>query len=87
MFPFHICLPDSMEGPTPVSALIHSATMVVAGVFLVARLFPIFSIVSENALEVVAVIGGFSTSEGGNGGCYMALLDNQGNVENNKECK
>ena len=56
MFPLHIWLPDAMEGPTPVSALIHAATMVVAGVFLVARLFPVFSM-SPPALEVVAYVG------------------------------
>jgi len=61
MFPLHIWLPDAMEGPTPVSALIHAATMVVAGVFLVARLFPMFYHVGDGfALRVVAVVGAFS---------------------------
>ena len=59
MFPFHIWLPDAMEGPTPVSALIHAATMVVAGVFLVARLFPIFAF-DVSALAVVKYVGAFS---------------------------
>jgi len=58
-FPLHIWLPDAMEGPTPVSALIHAATMVAAGVFMVARLFPIFSS-SPDAMLVVAYIGGFT---------------------------
>ncbi len=56
MLPLHIWLPDAMEGPTPVSALIHAATMVVAGVFLVARLFPVFSM-SPPALEIVSYVG------------------------------
>jgi NADH-quinone oxidoreductase subunit L len=59
MFPLHIWLPDAMEGPTPVSALIHAATMVVAGVYLVARLFPVFSI-DAAALQVVTYIGALS---------------------------
>ena len=56
MFPLHIWLPDAMEGPTPVSALIHAATMVVAGVYLVARLFPLFSLDPE-ALALVRYTG------------------------------
>ncbi len=58
-FPLHTWLPDAMEGPTPVSALIHSATMVSAGVFLVARTFPLFEH-SAQAVTTVAIIGGFT---------------------------
>jgi len=60
MFPLHIWLPDAMEGPTPVSALIHAATMVVAGVYLVARLFGIYA-GAPDALAVIAFIGAFTS--------------------------
>ncbi|MBP3535993.1 MAG: NADH-quinone oxidoreductase subunit L [Muribaculaceae bacterium] len=56
MLPLHIWLPDAMEGPTPVSALIHAATMVVAGVYLVARLFPLY-LMEESALVIITVVG------------------------------
>jgi len=59
-FPLHTWLPDAMEGPTPVSALIHAATMVAAGVYLVARFFPVFA-ESEDALLTIAIIGSITT--------------------------
>ncbi len=59
-FPLHVWLPDAMEGPTPISALIHAATMVAAGVYLLARVFPILSIDGSNALPVIALVGGIT---------------------------
>ena len=58
-FPLHTWLPDAMEGPTPVSALIHAATMVAAGVFLVARFFPVFE-ASETMMHILVLVGGFT---------------------------
>lgn len=56
MMPLHIWLPDAMEGPTPVSALIHAATMVVAGVYLIARMFPVYCL-DESAMDFIVIIG------------------------------
>ncbi len=61
MFPLHIWLPDAMEGPTPVSALIHAATMVVAGVYLVARMFPLFIGYAPDVLPIIAYVGAFTS--------------------------
>src|SRR5687768_11396656 len=65
-FPLHVWLPDSMEGPTPISALIHAATMVTAGIFMVARMSPLFEL-TETALSFMLVIGGITT-------LFMALV-------------
>src|SRR3954467_11931073 len=65
-FPLHVWLPDSMEGPTPISALIHAATMVTAGIFMVARMSPLYEL-SETARSVVIVIGAITT-------LFMALV-------------
>ncbi len=65
-FPLHVWLPDSMEGPTPISALIHAATMVTAGIFMVARMSPLFEL-SETALSVVLIIGAITA-------LFMGLL-------------
>ena len=60
MFPLHIWLPDAMEGPTPVSALIHAATMVVAGVYQIARLFPLWIQYAPESLSMVVWVGAFT---------------------------
>jgi NADH-quinone oxidoreductase subunit L len=60
LFPLHVWLPDAMEGPTPVSALIHAATMVVAGVYLVARLYPVYAYSGTAVLQVVLYVGALS---------------------------
>ena len=60
MFPLHIWLPDAMEGPTPVSALIHAATMVVAGVYQIARLFPLWIQYAPESLSIVVWVGAFT---------------------------
>src|SRR3990170_852857 len=65
-FPLHVWLPDSMEGPTPISALIHAATMVTAGIFMVARMSPLFEL-SDTARSFVLVIGGITAF-------FMALV-------------
>ena len=60
LFPLHIWLPDAMEGPTPVSALIHAATMVVAGVYLIARLYPVYAFSDPAVLQIVLYVGALS---------------------------
>jgi NADH-quinone oxidoreductase subunit L len=65
-FPLHVWLPDSMEGPTPISALIHAATMVTAGIFMVARMSPLFEL-SQTARSVVLIVGAITT-------LFMALI-------------
>ncbi len=71
MFPLHVWLPDAMEGPTPVSALIHAATMVAAGVYMLCRVFPLLAL-SYAAMNVIAVLGCFTA-------IFAALIATQQN--------
>ena len=70
-FPLHVWLPDSMEGPTPISALIHAATMVTAGIFMVARMSPFFEL-SDTALNFILVIGAITALFMG----FLGLIQN-----------
>jgi NADH-quinone oxidoreductase subunit L len=70
-FPLHVWLPDSMEGPTPISALIHAATMVTAGIFMVARMSPLFEL-SDTALSLMLIIGGITALFMG----FMGMIQN-----------
>lgn len=70
-FPLHVWLPDSMEGPTPISALIHAATMVTAGIFMVARMSPLFEL-SDTALSFILIIGGITALFMG----FMGMIQN-----------
>ena len=70
-FPLHVWLPDSMEGPTPISALIHAATMVTAGIFMVARMSPLFEL-SDTALNLVMVVGAITALFMG----FLGLIQN-----------
>ena len=70
-FPLHVWLPDSMEGPTPISALIHAATMVTAGIFMVARMSPIFEL-SDTALNFILIIGAITALFMG----FMGIIQN-----------
>jgi NADH-quinone oxidoreductase subunit L len=70
-FPLHVWLPDSMEGPTPISALIHAATMVTAGIFMVARMSPLFEL-SDTALNLILVVGSITALFMG----FMGIIQN-----------